>query len=245
MIERRWKRPTAFAVLLTLFGVAVFVALGVWQLDRAAQKRRLFAAFAHASQAPTVDLRQAQSLAHEADRYPHVRVSGSYLGDRGYWLDEQSNHGRIGVHAVGVFAVDGQSDLLLVDRGWVAWNHALGTAPSVPPLPVGPTEVAGLYAPFPSGGLRLGGNALPKQSRWPKLTLFLDRDAIRADLGRPVAPRLLLQDADNASGMVREWTPQVMRPERHEAYAFTWFGFVAVTLAIFVIKHRTIVETGS
>lgn len=240
MSARRWRRPTAFAWLLTAFGVAAFCALGFWQLDRAAQKRRLFAAFASAAAAPALDL--AQARADDALRYPHVRVRGHFVRERGYWLDEQSNHGRLGVHAIGVFAAADAADWLLVDRGWVMWDHAPGTKPAVPELPAGEVSLNGLYAPFPGGGLRLGGNALPRQTTWPKLTLYLDAAPLAADLGHALLPRMLLLDPAPASGFVREWKPDVMPPERHQGYAVQWFAFVAVTLAIFVGRHWIKVE---
>lgn len=237
MTTRCWQRPTAFAWGLTAFGVAAFCALGIWQVDRAAQKRELFAAFADAASAPTLDFAQASVAARDSLRYPHLKATGHYLPDRGYWLDEQFSGDRIGVHAIGVFAIDGQRDLLLVDRGWAAWDHAPGTAPAVPALPAGEIALSGLYAPFPGGGLRLGGNALPGQATWPKLTLFLDAKAIGADLGHAVQPRMLLLDPEPGSAFVRSWKPQVFPPERHIGYALTWFGFAVVAIAILVVTH--------
>ena len=245
MTARRWQRPSAFAWALTAFGVVAFCALGVWQLDRAAQKRQLFAAFADAANAPAVDFAQASALAQDAQRYPHLKVTGHYLPDRGYWLDEQFNGNRIGVQAIGVFAIDGQKDLLLVDRGWVEWDHQPKTAPPAPAPPVGDIALSGLYAPFPGGGLRVGGNALPGQARWPKLTLYLDAKAVASDLGSAVQPRILLLDPAPDSGFVREWKPQVFPPERHIGYAFTWFCFAAVAVAMLVVKQWTKVETRS
>lgn len=242
MTVRHWRRPTAFAWALTAVGVVAFCALGVWQVDRAAQKRQLFAAFASAASAPTLDFAQASAAAQDALRYPHLQVTGHYLPDRGYWLDEQFSGDRIGVHAIGVFAIDGQADLLLVDRGWVGWDHRPGTTPTAPALPAGGIALTGLYAPFPGGGLRLGGNALPGQAQWPKLTLYLDAGAIAADLGTAVLPRMLLLDPDPASGFVRSWKPQVFPPERHIGYAFTWFCFAAVAIAILVVTHWIKVE---
>lgn len=227
---------------MTAFGVAAFCALGVWQLDRAAQKRQLFAAFANAANSPVLDFAQASAAVQDAQRYPHLRVTGHYLPDRGYWLDEQFSGDRVGVHALGVFAIDGQNDLLLVDRGWLAWDHMPGTAPVAPALPAGEIALTGLYAPFPGGGLRVGGNALPGQTAWPKLTLFLDAKAIAADLGTAVEPRILLLDPEPGSGFERVWKPQVFPPERHIGYAFTWFCFAAVAIAILIVTHRIKVE---
>lgn len=242
MTARRWQRPTAFAWILTALGVAAFCALGMWQLDRAAQKRRLFAAFANAVDMPTVDFAQARGAAGDAQIYPHLRVAGHFVPDRGYWLDEQFNGNRVGVHAIGVFAIDGQQDLLLVDRGWVAWDHVPGTTPNAPVPPAGEIVLTGLYAPFPGGGLRVGGDALQGQAQWPKLTLFLDAKAIAADLGVAVQPRMLLLDPEPAGAFVRIWKPQVFPPERHIGYAFTWFCFVAVAIAMLVARHWIKVE---
>jgi cytochrome oxidase assembly protein ShyY1 len=90
--------------------------------------------------------------------------------------------------------------------------------------------------------LRVGGNPLPAQATWPKLTLHVDAAEISADLRRPVLPRILLLDAEASSGFVREWTPNVMPPARHRAYAFQWFMFALVALMTFVIVHLRKVE---
>lgn len=235
-MDRRWHRPRALAWTLLLLGIAAFVALGLWQLDRAGQKEQLLAAFAAASSEPPQDFAAARDSA-DARHYPHVRVSGHFVADRSYLRDEQLHEGRPGVHAIAVFAVAGESRLLLVDRGWIAWNHAPGTTPALPALPGGELVLTGIYAPMPGGGLRIGGNALTGQNAWPKLTLRIDADEIAADLGTSLMPRMLLLDADAGSGFVREWTPNVMPPLRHRAYALQWFTFALAAIVIFVAVH--------
>ena len=42
---------------------------------------------------------------------------------------------------------------------------------------------------------------------------------------------------DAGSGFVREWRPDVFPPERHRAYAFTWFTLAAVVVVVFVGMH--------
>jgi len=241
MTARRWTKPRAFAWALLAVGIAVFSLLGMWQLDRAQQKERLLAAFAAAANEPAGDFARARDSA-DAQRYPHVRVRGHFVAERSYLLDEQMHNGQLGVHAIAVFAVAGEERLLLVDRGWIAWNRASGTSPALPVLPDGEVELTGTYAPFPSGGFRLGGNALVAQSAWPKLTLHVDGTEISADLRRPLLPRMLLLDTDIASGFMREWTPNVMPPVRHRAYALQWFMFALAALVIFVVLHWRKVE---
>lgn len=241
MTARRWNRPRGFAWALLCVGVAAFTSLGMWQLDRARQKEQLLAAYAAAANEPAGDFARERDSA-DAQRYPHVRVRGNFVEGRGYLLDEQVHDGQLGVHAIAVFAVTGEQRRLLVDRGWIAWNHAPGTTPALPALADGEVELSGTYAPFPRGGFRLGGNALVAQKAWPKLTLHVDAAEISADLRQPVLPRLLLQDADASSGFVREWTPGTMPPARHRAYALQWFTFALAALVIFVILHWRKVE---
>jgi len=241
MTARRWHAPSAFAWMLLVFGITAFVALGLWQLDRAQQKEQLLAAYAAGANGPAIEFARVRDTL-DAQHYPHVRVRGHFLTDRGYLRDEQLHEGKLGVHAIAVFAVSGEDRLLLVDRGWIAWDHAPSTLPTVPALADGEVELTGIYAPFPSSGLRVGGDALKRQNAWPKLTLRIDPAEISADLGKPLLPRMLLQDADANSGFLREWTPNVMPPVRHRAYALQWFTFALVALAVFVAVHWRAVE---
>lgn len=236
MSERRWHRPRAFALLLTLAAAGAFCALGQWQLGRAAQKRQLLDAFANAERAPAQALDPARDAGDE-NRYPHVRTHGRFDAAHAYLLDERVQDGKLGVHAIAVFEPDGERAALLVDRGWVAWDHAPGTHAVVPPPAREPTELSGIYAPFPGSGLAMGGDALKRQSTWPKLSLRLDPAAIAADLGRPVLPRVLLLDAATGSGFVRAWTPAVLPPERHVGYAVQWFALAAAAVAVFIALH--------
>ena len=236
MTARQWRRPSWLALALTVIGMLVFMRLGIWQLDRADEAQRILAAFAAAPNAAYEDFSRVRTAPPDA-RYPHVRVRGHFVADRGYLRDEQVHDGKLGVEAYAAFAVDGDGALLLVDRGWIAWSRGRSSQPALPTLSVGDIELSGVYAPFPGSGLRVGGDALSAQSTWPKLTLAVDAQEIAADLNAPLLPRVLLLDADAASGFVREWTPNLMPPQRHQAYAFQWFAFALAALVIFVLLH--------
>jgi cytochrome oxidase assembly protein ShyY1 len=241
MTSRRWHPASWLAIGLTVAGMAIFVRLGVWQLDRAEQARAMLSAFAQAPDAALEDFARISAVPPEV-RYPHVRVAGHFVG-RGYLRDEQVRDGKLGVEVIDAFAVDGNASLLLVNRGWISWSHVPGTRPPLPPLALGDTLLSGVYAPFPGGGIRVGGNALPAQAAWPKLTLAIDPGEISADLGAPLLPRMLQLDADATSGFVRTWTPALMPPARHQAYAFQWFAFAFAAAVIFVVLHWKKAET--
>jgi surfeit locus 1 family protein len=235
-VARRWHAPRAVAVLLALIGVAAFVSLGRWQQHRAVEKEQLLAAYAGADEQTPLTLEAARRIADDASRYPLVRVRGRYDATHTYVLDDQARDGAVGSIAYAIFEPADGSNALLVDRGFVA-GKTRGEAPPIPPLPVGDVEITALYTPPPGSGLHLGGNALPRQTAWPKRSIYLDVDDVAADVGRWLDARILKLAPDRNSGFVRTWRPDVFPPERHRAYAFTWFTLAAVVAAVFVGMH--------
>jgi surfeit locus 1 family protein len=233
-----WRRPRAFAIVATLAAVGAFLLLGSWQLRRAHEKEALFAAYANAVDEAPVTLLQARADAG-ATRWPLVDVEGTFDAARAYVLDDQVRDGRAGVMLFDVFSPSAGGDAVLVNRGFLA-RGTRGELPQLPPPPAGVQRLRALYAPPPGAGIRLGGNALPKQTAWPKTTIYVDLGEMAADLGRRLDPRVLLQVSGDAgtAGFVRRWKPEVFPPERHYGYAFTWFTFAAVVVATFAILHR-------
>ncbi len=89
------------ALLLTLLGVAVFIALGIWQLERRVWKLDLIARVEARVHAPAVDTPGPQSwsgINADGYEYRHVRLAGSSTGNAdtlvqavtelggGYWV---------------------------------------------------------------------------------------------------------------------------------------------------------------
>lgn len=235
----RLRRPSVFAVLLTIVGIAIFCALGVWQLRRADYKQAVLTRFHHASTAPFMGLSDAISD-RQPDAYPHVRVSGRLDGKRVYVLDDQMRHGRLGVMVFVPFTPDGPANhALLVNLGFLAKMGPDATAvPDIPPIPDHAVTLTGIYAPPPLPGLKLGGNPLPRETTWPKLVTWIDTSQIAADLHRSVYPHVLLLDPDPHSAYLRMWTANVMPPARHRAYALQWFCFAVAAIVMFFVLHR-------
>lgn len=240
---RRWIRPTWFAVLLTVAGITAFCYLGFWQLQRADDKAALLDAFSSTAATATMSLADARRTTAAAI-HPRVRVRGTFVSGRGYVLDDQIRDGRQGMMVYGVFEPAEGSVPVLVNRGFLARDMQAQRA-SIPPVEAGEVEISGVYAPAPGTGLRMGGNALPNQREWPKLTIYIDPGEIGADLGRPIDDRVILLDAQAGSVFKREWTPQILPPERHHGYALQWFTFALAALVIFIVLHWRREQPGS
>lgn len=239
MGARTWHRPRALAVVSSIVGIAFFIWLGLWQLRRAHEKEALFAAFDATATQPVVTLDVARREATPL-HYPLVQVAGRYDPVHAYVLDNQVREGRAGVMVFDVFEPAAGGPPLLANRGFLARGER-GERPPIPAVPEGAQTLTALYAPPPGSGLHLGGDALPRQTTWPKLSIYIDLAEIAKDLGREPDPRVLLlmpeTDAAAAPAFVREWRPEVFPPERHYGYAFTWFTFAALVVAIFTILH--------
>ncbi|RCS29291.1 SURF1 family protein [Rhodanobacter denitrificans] len=233
-----FRRPSWWALLLTAAGALLFVRLGVWQLHRADFKEALLRRYAASADAPLQDFARVAETP-PPDGFPRVRVRGRYLADRLYLLDNPKHDSFGGVEAFVPLAVDGQTRLLLVDLGFLPGNGN-GKTPQLPPLPGGEVSLQGVYVPPPPPGFEMGGNALARQTQWPKNSIFLDPVEIAHDLGRPLYPRLLALDPDPASIYVRVHTLDfsAMPPARHRAYAFQWFTFALAAVVILLVVHR-------
>ena len=225
-------------MLLTVAAAALFVRLGVWQLDRAAYKDALVRRYAAAAHAPPVPFGQVAATP-PADAFPRVAVHGRWLADRAYLLDNPRHDARGGVEVYVPLVLPGQPRLLLVDLGFLP-GTGNEQVPQLPALPAGGVDLHGLYLPPPGVGLELGGDALASQAHWPKNTIYLDLGQVAKDLGRPLYPRVLALDADPAAIYQREhaFDFSSMPPARHRAYAFQWFSFAVAVLVIFLVLHR-------
>jgi surfeit locus 1 family protein len=232
-----FRRPSWWALLLTVAGALLFIRLGVWQLHRADFKESLLRRYAAASSAPVQDF-AAVADKPPANSFPRVQVQGRYLVDRLYLLDNPKHDSRGGVEVFAPFELPGESRLLLVDLGFLA-GQGNDQTPELPPLSSAPVELHGLYVPPPPTGFKMGGDALARQSRWPKKSIFLTLGEVAGDLGRPLYPRVLALDADTSSIYVRKHALDLsMPPARHRAYAFQWFAFALAAVVILLVVHR-------
>lgn len=235
----KWlRRPSWFALLLTVAGALLFIRLGVWQLHRADEKEAILRRYAAAENAVPRDF-STVAAKPPVDAFARVSVQGEYVPDRLYLLDNPKHDQRGGAEVYAPFRPQNADRLLLVDIGFLPGNGT-DQPPQLPPLPTGQQTLEGLYVPAPGVGFEMGGNALARQVRWPKTTVYLELSQVSADLGVPLYPQVLALDADPASIYVREHTIDFssMPPARHRAYAFQWFTFAVAAVVILLVLHR-------
>lgn len=227
----RTFRPSLLGIGLTLLGLALFVRLGFWQLDRADQKQALLDQYASGQQTQVeITSQNARTL----PRYQRVKVSGRYDPAHQILLDNMPSHaGQPGYRVL--TPLDTPAGWLLVDRGWLPLG---ATRKNLPDIRVGgeARTVTGTTDALPRAGLQLAIPPVDQSAPWPRLLSFPTHDALEQQLGRELLAGLLLLDPSQPEGYERIWEAHLgFKPERHVGYAVQWFALAAAALILFLV----------
>jgi surfeit locus 1 family protein len=225
--------PRLFTTLLAIGLIAMLVSLGRWQLHRAAEKRALFDSFATASvAAERIDLRSPK-----AARYARVEAVGSYDATRQVLIDNMVEGARAGYFVITPFALQ-DGGWVLVNRGWVPLGQTRAERPAIP-VAANSRTIRGRADNLPSPGIRLGVPA-PLAPPYPVVAAY----PTRADVAQLLkesnwssATDLILLDAGEPDGYVRNWAPPGFPPLRHVGYAVQWFALALALGVIYVVTN--------
>ncbi len=225
--------PALPETMLTVMALAGLIGLGVWQLQRAGEKRALTETFV-AGQQRTVHLSGANAA--DLPRYQQVIVAGEYETSRQILLDNMPS--RTGVPGYRVLTPLKLEDgnLLFVDRGWVALGP---TRASLPAIEVGSLhrEIIGRLDRLPLPAMRLGTQDLSAPT-WPLVVNFPEFRDLKRLYGDKVLQPILLLDPKAEDGFERAWEPHFgVGPTRNVAYAIQWFALAVALVVIFIVVN--------
>ncbi len=226
------KLRNAIVLLVALLSAALTARLGVWQLDRAAQKTALQQALQ--TQRALPPLRQAE-LAKDVAELPAqlhrlAAVQGRWLAAKTVYLENRQMNGRPGFYAVTPLQLDDGS-AVLVQRGWLPRDILDRTRISAPPPPEGTVQVLGRIAPGPARLYEFEGAASGA------IRQNLDVLSFARETGLPLRPMALVQEdgaAPPADGLLRQWPQPALGVDKHHGYAFQWFALSALIIGLYV-----------
>lgn len=228
-----WRfRPGRVPTLAVVLLCPMLASLGFWQLDRADVKRRIAADFDSGSAAVALDRETAADAVANLPRYQRVEIEGSYESGRQFLLDNMTHGGVAGYHVLTPLVVDGSDLRVLVNRGWIPKSFGTTLPPSIE-VDEDRRQVTGRITRLPRPGIELQG-APPPLPEWPRTVQFPMMNELAEALDSPLAARMVLLDADQDDGYVREWSPAEFGPERHVGYALQWFAMSATVLILYV-----------
>lgn len=226
LLRPKWILSTLLAVL----GVAVLIRLGIWQLDRLAQRRAFNARVEVQLNQPALDLNQTPLPADLWDmEYRAVQVRGRYVPQEEVLLRNQAWQDRPGYHLLTPLVIEGGGAKVLVDRGWIPFEDASRAQTYAEPGLVTVTGIIRRPQTRPDFGGVPDPTLTPGQTRLDAWNI-VNLDRIRGQVDGDLLPVYVLQAPDPAqTTLPYRSLPQLELTEGpHFGYALQWFTFAAM-----------------
>lgn len=212
-----------------LLALASTLALGRWQLSRAAQKEALQARIDAQASLPRLDGRSLLLLAEPASAlHRGVTLRGHWIAQHTVLLDNRQMNGRAGLYVLSPLQLEDSSAVVLVQRGWMARNFIDRASVPALPTPPGMIEIEGRIAPPPSKLYELG------HAQSGRIRQNLDLASFRDESGLALLPVSVQQTGPAADQLVRDWPLAATGVDKHYGYAFQWFGLSALIAILYV-----------
>jgi surfeit locus 1 family protein len=217
--------PLVAAVLAAALGTA----LGVWQMNRAEEKRELKERYERLARDAPVTVSSAALRAADVE-LRRVRAHGTFEPQYAVYVDNRVLNGVPGYHVIMPLRV-GAGRHVLVNRGWIAGLPDRSRLPEVR-TPREPVEVAGV-AVVPGRQVYELSSRVIEGRVLQNLTIERYRQVYPLD----IQPFVIRQDNTLEDGLVRVWDPPDLGIERHYGYATQWFLLAATALVFYLVTH--------
>jgi len=245
-----WRKP-----VLTIVGLIVLLGmlrLGIWQLDRAQQKREIVGQLESRTEQAIAPLssimsslelknspelssspEQGKSLEAAIDknlidglRFRRVSLNGRYLINSDIFVDNQVVNGQVGYQVFTPFSLSQSKVTVLVARGWVPVGESRQTLPSILTDSAELSLVGRLNKPPAKPPLWNDKYSVSDGAVWQFIPISEVAKVLRSQVFPLVVE--LAPEASDSSALVRKW-PEVNDEwvAKHQGYAFQWFTMAA------------------
>jgi surfeit locus 1 family protein len=228
-------KPSGFPVGLTLataIGLAILVALGVWQLQRLSWKEALLAHVAALQTAKPVPVGPVLDAAAAGQDVGYTRVSVTCpgLGAAPFLELYGLREGQAGSRLISACPVDASRyRTVLVDRGFVV--DTVSARPKVDPADRMPVQLVGVLR-VPDRATFVTPKNRVEANRW----FSRDVPAMAAALKAPQPAPVFLMAETSSNPQWQALVPAPLPaeiPNRHLEYAITWFGLAGALAAVY------------
>lgn len=209
--------------------MALTVAAGNWQLDRAHQKERLQRDYDRGSVDAPIHLSSSGVTAEDL-RLRRVELTGTFDPKGLVLLDNKIRDGRPGYEVIMPVKIGDSAMHVLVDRGWVAVGMDRKVLPDIR-TPDASVRITGI-ATVPGRFLELSKveSAGPV---WQNLTI----ERYIARTGLQVQPIVVQQQSDLPDGLLRSTERPDFGIAKHYGYAVQWFSFCGLIVFLYLYFH--------
>jgi surfeit locus 1 family protein len=194
--------------LSALAMAALTFGLGMWQLDRAAQKEKI-----------SLERKQAQP----------VSLSGRWLADQTLYVDNRQMNAKQGFFVVTpLLLVD--NDYVLVERGWIARDFRDRKKLQSIETAAGDVTLSVRRLADPVLPAVIADNAASEHP----IVQYLDLKAIDKALASKTYKGYVQQLGSASEGLRRDWFEPASGVEKHHGYAFQWFALCALLVGLYI-----------
>lgn len=218
--------------VFSLFFFPILIGAGLWQLDRAEQKRTLQQLLTQRQAQPPLALAadsRFKDLDKQALTLRTVTVRGRLDDDHIWLLDNQMFNGKVGYHVIQPLLLD-SGEAVLLDRGWLQSSGYRSSLPAIH-SPSRTLSITGRLIEPSVNRLLMGDEPAPK---WPRVILQVDKTAMEQASTLTLWPLMMQIDESDPVAFAVYWQNINMPASRHQGYAIQWF-LMALALAVLTL----------
>lgn len=220
--------------LLVIVGALILGRLGIWQLDRLAQRHAFNDSLNTRMAQPALTLAGA-ATDPDALEYRRVEVRGVYDPAQEIVLRNRELDEVAGVHVLTPLRISGSDAAVLVDRGWIPREQADPARRKALSAPLGEVVVRGIARRSQED---VGGPKDPPLSaERPRLDAWfrINIDRIQQQIGYPLLPIFIEQQpAIGDPALPRTVATADLGEGPHIGYAVQWFSFAIILVVGYI-----------
>ena len=188
--------------------IGLTFSLGLWQIDRAAQKEK---------------------LSQDRSNVQPTRLSGKWSADNTVYVDNRQMNSKQGFFVVTPLFIS-SSEYVLVQRGWIPrdFNDRKKLAPIDTPAGVATIEMRTMAEPKPPAVF-----AKEAASERP-IVASIDLAEFAKVMPDKAYKGMAQQVGTATEGMLRNWYEPASGSEKNYGYAFQWFAMCAVLAGLYL-----------
>jgi len=226
-----------FLSLIFVF-IIICIGLGFWQLSRAEYKQDLLDTF-HKNSQKSINETALREL-NLPSAFQKVKIKGHFDNQHIILIDNKTHQGIPGFHVIIPF-ISSADHHYLVNVGWYEGNADRNQIPIIPSIN-GDHTIEG-FVVWPQKPMIL--KTITPLKTWPLLLQWPDIALIKQYTQMNFPDYIIWLPSDQQIGFVKDWSIEVMQPERHIAYAVQWFAMAAILLICgIIILIKTFFEKG-
>ena len=230
--------PKILTSLLALIFIYLFVLLGLWQLDRAEQKRTVYAEFENRQSSEALDFNQEKN--NQLDKkeliWRQLKANGAFFEQYQILLDNQVEDTHAGYYIYTPFKLDQSEAVVLVNRGWLVANADRTVSPELT-VTEGLVNINAVAKEIPRTGLLLKEMPPEQMSKTVYRVQRINIEELEELTKTTLLPYIIRLESESEHGYLRNWRLPGSGVSMHNGYAFQWFAFAATLLIIYIVLN--------